>query len=78
MNAHMRASRVGQTVILAAGNGSRLGAGASGIPKPLVRVAGRPLIAHALGHAERSGCTEAVIVTGYEGERVRAAEHRAS
>jgi len=63
---------VSQTIILAAGNGSRLGSHASGVPKPLVPVAGRPLIAHALEHAAESGCREAVIVTGYESERVRA------
>lgn len=60
-------------MILAAGNGSRLGSGASGIPKPLVTVGGDPLIAHALAHAQASGCHEAIIVLGHEGARVRAA-----
>jgi choline kinase len=64
---------VTQTVILAAGNGSRLGSRTSGVPKPLVTVAGEPLIAHALTHAEASGCGEAVIVVGYESARVKAA-----
>jgi choline kinase len=62
-----------QTVILAAGNGSRLGSPASGVPKPLVRVAGVPLIAHALRHASSAGCREAVIVLGRDGALVRAA-----
>jgi CDP-L-myo-inositol myo-inositolphosphotransferase len=66
----MSAPDITQTVILAAGNGSRLGSHATGVPKPLVKVAGLPLIAHALGHAERSGCVEAVIVVGYESDRV--------
>jgi choline kinase len=64
---------VGQTIILAAGNGSRLGSRTSGVPKPLVTVAGAPLIAHALAHAQAAGCREAVVVLGYEGARVRAA-----
>jgi choline kinase len=64
---------VGQTIILAAGNGSRLGSQASGVPKPLVTVGGAPLIAHALAHAQAAGCREAVVVLGYEGARVRAA-----
>lgn len=38
-----------------------------------MEVAGRPLIAHALAHAEASGCREAIVVIGYEGERVRRA-----
>jgi choline kinase len=62
---------VAQSVILAAGFGSRLGSAASGVPKPLIEVAGRPLIAHALEHALASGCSRAVIVIGHEGERVR-------
>lgn len=38
-----------------------------------MEVAGLPLIAHALAHAEASGCREAIVVVGYEGERVRRA-----
>ena len=64
---------VTQTVILAAGLGARLSASEAGVPKPLMRVAGVPLVAHALAHAAASGCCEAVIVIGHEGARVRAA-----
>ena len=64
---------VTQTVILAAGGGTRLRAVASAVPKPLMQVGGMPLIAHALVHAHASGCDEAIIVLGYEGARVRAA-----
>ncbi len=66
-------STVSQTVILAAGTGTRLGSGADGVPKPLMTVAGLPLIAHALQHARSAGCTEAVVVVGHEAARVRAA-----
>lgn len=62
-----------QTVILAAGLGSRLGSAEAGVPKPLLEVAGQPLIAHALAHAEASGCRDAIVVIGYEGARVQAA-----
>lgn len=68
-----QAMRVTQTVILAAGSGSRLVPTRGDVPKPLMTVAGVPLVAHALEHARLSGCTEAVIVVGYEGARVRAA-----
>ena len=61
-----------QTVILAAGSGSRLGSAASGVPKPLITVGGVPLIAHTLRHARQSGCLRAIIVVGHEGARVRA------
>lgn len=53
-----------QTVILAAGFGSRLAAQRGELPKPLVPVAGRALLDHALDQAEAAGVQEAVIVTG--------------
>ena len=69
----MYADVVTQTVILAAGMGTRLGSAEVGIPKPLMLVGGAPLVAYALAHAEASGCREAVVVIGYEGARVRRA-----
>lgn len=67
------ADAVHQTIILAAGVGARLGSSEAGVPKPLMTVAGVPLIAHALAHADASGCREAIIVIGHEGARVREA-----
>lgn len=69
----IRRSRVTQTVILAAGSGSRLAPTRGDVPKPLMPVCGVPLIAHALSHAAAAGCEEALIVLGYEAARVRAA-----
>lgn len=68
-----RTSTVTQTVILAAGSGSRLAGVRGDVPKPLMTVAGRPLIDHALRHAHRAGCTEAIVVIGHQGARVKAA-----
>jgi 1L-myo-inositol 1-phosphate cytidylyltransferase len=65
-----------QTVILAAGVGARLGSAEAGIPKPLLTVGGAPLIAHALRHAAASGCSDAIVVIGFEGARVQAAVER--
>ena len=71
----MRASagNVGSAVILAAGSGSRLASTGGDVPKPLMTVGGVPLIEHALVHAHAAGCTEAVVVVGHQGARVRAA-----
>jgi choline kinase len=55
-----------QVVLLAAGLGSRLGPAAGGLPKALVTVAGRPLLAHAVGFAERLGPREIVVVGGFQ------------
>lgn len=68
----MTSNPVRQTVILAAGNGSRLSATRSGLPKPLVKVAGRALIDHALAHAAAAGCEEALVVTGNGAEQLSA------
>ena len=69
----MYADIVSQTVILAAGMGRRLGSAEAGVPKPLMSVGGIPLVRYALAQAEASGCSEAVIVIGHEGSRVREA-----
>jgi len=59
-----------QTVILAAGNGYRLGDLGQGLPKPLLRVRGKPLIEHALGQAAEAGCEEAIVVLGHAAEQI--------
>lgn len=60
-----------QTVILAAGNGRRMGSDHHGPPKPLLPVGGRPLIEHALAQASAAGCREAVVVLGHGASAVR-------
>ncbi|GAB3528370.1 HAD-IIIA family hydrolase [Phytohabitans suffuscus] len=52
-------------VILAGGLGTRLGGLAHQVPKALVPVAGRPLLAHQLDCLRRGGVTRAVVVTGH-------------
>ncbi len=59
-----------QSVILAAGYGQRLGSQDHGVPKPLMEVAGRPLIEYALAQAAAAGCGEAIVVTGNSGDAV--------
>lgn len=54
-----------RAVILAAGDGGRLYQHTSTIPKPLVEVSGRPLIAYTLEALARAGVGQAVVVTGY-------------
>lgn len=62
-----------QTVILAAGNGARLGALGHEIPKPLLQVGGRPLIEHALDQAAQAECEEAIVVLGHGADQLRGA-----
>ncbi len=64
--------RVDRAIILAAGRGSRLDRG-DALPKPLRPVAGVPLVGRILRTLAAEGVREAVVVVGYEGDRIRAA-----
>lgn len=55
-------------VILAAGMGTRLAS--AGRPKPLVRVAGLPLLERTIASAQAVGLDRFVVVTGHEAARV--------
>jgi len=67
----MSHSSVVEAVILAAGNGTRL-AGMSGLPKPLVPVAGRALLDYIVGALRDTGIDRVHVVTGYKCEQIRA------
>lgn len=60
-----------QAVIPAAGRGARLGGLTEFWPKPLVQVAGQPLLAHGLRSLEPLCPSEVIIVVGYKAEAVR-------
>ena len=61
--------RVRKCLVIAAGRGSRLAA--DGLPKPLFRLLGLPLIERAIVSAKRAGLEDFTVVTGYEGTRIR-------
>ncbi len=60
-----------RAVILAAGRGTRLGDAAASLPKCLVPVGGRPLIHHQLDALSAAGIGPALVVVGYQADRVR-------
>ncbi len=55
--------------VLAAGRGSRV-VGAGDTPKPLLELAGRPLVSWALDAAMGSGLRPVVLVVGHQGSKV--------
>lgn len=78
----MAQSRIQRAVILAAGTGSRLSGGfyvdgnaaldsSLPCPKPLRPVLGKPLLVRVLGTLRSAGVREAVIVVGYQSERIK-------
>lgn len=63
-------SSIKRAIVLAAGTGSRL---SGALPKPLRSVAGVPLLVRVLRTLQAGGIREAVVVVGFEAERVRRA-----
>lgn len=55
-------------VILAGGLGTRLGALAEGLPKPMVAVAGRPLLEHAVHQLASQGFPEILLLVGHRAD----------
>lgn len=64
---------VTRAVILAAGRGSRLGALTRELPKPLVEVAGRPLLLRILEALKAARVEEVCVVVGFQAEQIRRA-----
>ncbi len=59
---------VNECLILAAGNGSRIASVSGGVPKPLVRLRGIPLLEHVMTSCQEAGITRLVIVVGYRAD----------
>ena len=60
-----------KAMILAAGRGERMRPLTDHLPKPLVPLAGRTLIEHAIGALRRAGITDLVVNLGYRGAQIR-------
>jgi NDP-sugar pyrophosphorylase family protein len=72
MSAAPASRLVPRAMILAAGRGTRLRPLTDVTPKPMIEVAGRPLIAYALGLLRENGIHDAVVNTHHLGDRLRA------
>lgn len=60
-----------QLVILAGGKGTRLKGRSGNLPKCLVDVAGKPLLAHQFHYATSQGVTDVVLMVGHLAEAIR-------
>ena len=58
-------------VILAGGLGTRLGALADGLPKPMVPVGGRPFIDYILHQLSRQGFQDVILLVGYRAKIIQ-------
>lgn len=57
--------------LLAGGRGSRLGSLTESVPKPLLRVGGRPFIEWPLLQLRHAGFMKVVLAIGYQGHQIR-------
>ena len=62
---------VKQAVILAGGKGTRLAARLNGLPKPLIDIAGKPLLERQIELVKRAGFEEVVLLVSHEAEVIR-------
>lgn len=62
-----------RVVVLAAGQGSRLGGLAEGRPKSLLPISGEPLLVRTIRQLEQRGFGDVVVVTGYRRDLLEAA-----
>ena len=60
-----------KVVILAGGLGTRLSEYTKSIPKPMVKVRGKPLIYYIMKHYSKYGFNEFLIALGYKGEVIK-------
>jgi len=60
-----------EVVILCGGRGTRLAPDTDVLPKPLVRVGGRPILWHIMAHFASYGLNRFVLCLGYKGELIR-------
>src|SRR5580704_9984021 len=64
------AAEITTAVLLAAGRGKRLGDLTAQTPKPLLDIAGSPLIAHIVDALVAAGLTHFIVVMGYLSEQI--------
>ncbi len=60
-----------KALILAAGQGVRMGPLTENRPKPMLPVAGRPFLEHTIISLKEAGITEIAILTGYHGNTIK-------
>ena len=70
---NIKKMKVKKAVILAAGMGTRLRPLTEHLPKPLVKVNGKPIMSTQHEALEENGIKECVIIVGYLGEKIKEA-----
>src|ERR1700716_1838934 len=64
-------TKIDKAVLLAAGRGTRMRDLTADIPKPMIKVRGKPILLHIVEGLQAAGIKEFLIIVGYHGDAVR-------
>src|ERR1044072_6786434 len=62
---------IDKAVLLAAGRGTRMRELTADLPKPMIKVRGKPVLQHIVGGFRDAGITDCLSVVGYRADFVR-------
>ena len=60
-----------KTVIMAGGKGTRIASVASDVPKPMIKICGKPILEHQIDNLKACGLTDIVLVIGHLGDKIK-------
>ncbi len=60
-----------KTVIMAGGKGTRIASVASDVPKPMIKICGKPILEYQIENLKTCGLTDIIIVIGYLGNVIK-------
>ena len=63
--------KITKAVLLAAGRGTRMRDLTADVPKPMIKVRGKPILLHIVEGLQSAGIKDFLIIIGYHGEMVR-------
>src|SRR5437879_13573737 len=63
--------KIERAVLLAAGRGTRMRELTAGLPKPMIKVRGKPILLHIVEGLQAAGIKDFLIIVGYHGDAVR-------
>ena len=64
-------SQIDKAVLLAAGRGTRMRELTAELPKPMIKVRGKPILLHIVEGLQAAGIKNFLIIVGYQGDAVR-------
>ena len=60
-----------KTVIMAGGKGTRIASIVSDVPKPMIRINGKPILEYQIDNLKAFGLTDIILVIGHLGNKIK-------